>query len=211
MENRDQRRAGSRSAASQARKSLLLVCGFWYVALLGNLVWAATGLINPVAAAEIAATDLLVGEAAERYMTRKEIASEIRAKIYAKTREENSKAVRSFLTKSMNFGGAAVGSGTIEVAFSDTKNERRGPEDGKAMVRDALDERRGILEDNYKHYMRDVWTDLLVETWKGVGEVEEPLDLFDLFLWSQMFPRIPFQGDRMKLVRIGAQRAIGQT
>jgi hypothetical protein len=26
-----------------------------------------------------------------------------------------------------------------------------------------------------------------------------------------MFPRIPFQGDRMKLVRIGAQRAIGQT
>jgi hypothetical protein len=186
---------------------------FWYVALIGNLVWAATCFINPVAAAEIAATELLVGEAAERYMTQQEIAaelaSEIRAKLYAKTREENSRALRSILIKTMNVGGAAVGSGSVEVAFADTKDERRGPNDGKKMVRDAIDVHRVGLEREYKHDMRDVWTDLLVETWKGVGEVDAPLDLFDLFLWSQMFPRIPFDDDRRLMqIRDGAQLVI---
>jgi hypothetical protein len=188
---------------------------FWYVALIGNLVWAAPCMINPVAAAEIAVTEALVGEAAERYMTQREIAkqlaSEIRAKLYAKAREESSKAVRSFLIKTMNIGGAAVGSDSVEVAFTDTQHERRGPEDGKKMVRNALDVRRVALEHEYKHNMRDVWADLLVETWKGLGQVEEPLDLFDLFLWSQMFPRIPFNDDRderLLLIRIGATLAI---
>jgi hypothetical protein len=179
---------------------------FWFVALAGNLVWAAVCLIAPPAAAGIAAAEIAVGEAAERFMTQKEIAkqlaSEIRTNI-AKTAKDNADAVRSVVTKTMNFGGAAVGSNIL----TPKAKENPGAEDGKAMVRDIIGKSRANLEDDYKKSMRDVWTEQLIQIWKTAGDIE-PLDLFDLFLWAQMFPRIPYDEDRFNAVRKSAQSVI---
>jgi hypothetical protein len=163
-------------------------------------------LIAPPAAAGIAAAEIAVGEAAERFMTQKEIAkqlaSEIRTNI-AKTAKDNADAVRSVVTKTMNFGGAAVGSNIL----TPKAKENPGAEDGKAMVRDIIGKSRANLEDDYKKSMRDVWTEQLIQIWKTAGDIE-PLDLFDLFLWAQMFPRIPYDEDRFNAVRKSAQSVI---
>jgi hypothetical protein len=163
-------------------------------------------LIAPPAAAGIAAAEIAVGEAAERFMTQKEIAKQIASEIrtnIAKTAKDDADAVRSLVTKTMNFGGAAVGSDIL----TPKAKKNPGAEDGKAMVRDIIGKSRANLEDDYKKSMRDVWTEQLIQIWKTAGDIE-PLDLFDLFLWAQMFPRIPYDEDRFNAVRKNAQYVI---
>ncbi len=173
----------------------------WYLALAGNLLWAATCLIAPPAAAGIAATEIAIGEAAERFMTRKEIAKQLASDIVQEA-AKNKDQVNSFLTKTMSFGGAAVGSGILE------PKKEPGPDDGKALVRKIIGERRANLEDDYKKNMRDNWTKQLLATWDEWDDIDEPLELFDLFLWGQMFPRIPYDEERFNAIRTGAQRVI---
>jgi hypothetical protein len=175
---------------------------FWYLALAGNLVWAATCLIAPPAAAGIAAAELAAGEAAERFMTRKEIARQLATDLTKEAAKDADK-VRSFVSKTMNFGGAAVGSGVLE-----SKKKDPGPDDGKALVRDIIGKRRANLEDDYKKNMRDDWTKTLLEKWDEWDDVDEPLEGFDLFLWTQMFPSIPYDENRFNTIRNGAQRVI---
>jgi hypothetical protein len=159
-------------------------------------------LICPPAAAGIAAAELAAGEAAERFMTRKEIAKQLASDI-VKDAAKDADKVRSFVSKTMNFGGAAVGSGVLEPRKKDP-----GPDDGKALVRDIIGKRRANLEDDYKKNMRDAWTKQLIDKWDDWDDINEPLELFDLFLWAQMFPRIPYDEDRFNAIRNGAQRVV---
>jgi hypothetical protein len=201
----DQVKAGLDLAAPPAKPESRF---YWYVALAGNLIWAATCLINPVVAVEIGATELLAADAGMRVLAKEEIAlaAEIKTKL-TKMRADNSNKVRSFVSKSMNFGGAAVGSGGIEAAVSSSTPP--GPEDGKKILLDAIDEHWADLEDDYSENMLDVWTDQLVEIWKQAGgQVKKPLGLFDRALWALMFPSFPFTKDRYKLIRFEAKRVI---
>ena len=153
-----------------------------------------------------------MGEATERFLTWKDIAKQLATEIrtnIAKSAAADADALRSLVTKTMNFGGAAVGSGAIEEAVS-SQNKEPGPEDGKNLVRDIIGKRRANLEDDYKKNMRDVWTEQLLKIWRQAGNIE-PLDLFDLFLWAQMFPRIPYDEDRFNAIRGSAQRIVEST
>jgi hypothetical protein len=185
---------------------------FWFLALAGNLVWAATCLIAPEVAAGAAAAEVAMGESAERFLTQKEIAKQLATEIrtnIATAAKADANDLRSIVSKTMNFGGAAVGSGVVEQAAG-KEDKEPGPEDGKNLVRDIIGKRRANLEDDYKKHMRDLWTEQLLLVWKIAGDIE-PLDLFDLFLWAQMFPRIPYDDNRFNAIRDNAKSIVEST
>jgi hypothetical protein len=110
----------------------------------------------------------------------------------------------------MSFSGAAVGSGSVEKIARGRDLKTLGRDDGKKLVRDEIGRQRATLEDLYKKHMREDWTNQLngVAMWEAASNAPEPLDFYDTFLWGQMFPGVPYDGDRFNTIRNNARMKI---
>jgi len=176
---------------------------YWYVALAGNLLWAATALLAPpaaIAAQTVRARLLVAGEDA---------ASEA-VKNAARLAGENAARFRSHVITDMSFTGAAIGSGSVEKIARAGAIERLGAEDGKKVVRDYIGRQRANLEDLYKRYLRDTWANQLngLGIWEAAGNAPEPLDVYDPFIWAQMFPGVAYDEERFNTLRNNARAKI---
>ena len=137
---------------------------YWWIALSGNLVWAATCFLNPAAAG--AAT----------------------------------------LIKVMSFTGAAFGSGTLEKASPTPET----PGSPKEAIRKQIAKARGRLEEEFQK-KRHEWASHFskLQDWdKPDGTL---LDEFNSYIWTRMFPTIPYDTDRFDQIRMMAAKAVKST
>ena len=155
---------------------------YWFIALAGNLLWAATCFVAPEAA--------VVVKAAEKDAT-----------AVAKV------AFQSRVVAAMSVTGAAVGSGAVEKLFPNRDVDAITPEDGKNLVRDWAGKQRAVLEDIYKEQRR-AWATQLDGKWDPIANGEEPLDIYDRTIWENMFPRISYDDDRFNAIRHTAKRKV---
>jgi hypothetical protein len=152
---------------------------FWWIALAGNMLWAATCFISPPAAATAAA---------------------IRS--------------QTSVIQLMSVAGAAVGSGAVDritrkLGKQDLSKIKIHPEDGKDIVRNVVGIKRATLEDIYKA-MRANWASVLdgIAMWESASRAQEPLELYDKYIWTQMFPRIAYDEQRFNTIRDKARAKV---
>ena len=169
---------------------------YWYVALAGNLLWAATCFINPGAAVSASAIHLATAgrDTLGRFAARTALV------------EVQTSASAQRLIQLMSVGGALIGSGTAEqFAGLDAKktatfNLKIGhntekitvsgdPEaDGRHIARLVLANKRGELEELYRP-LEMQWALEIDALAQWGGDVDE---LMDNYLWMKLFPRIPY-------------------
>lgn len=109
----------------------------------------------------------------------------------------------------MSFGGAAIGSGTVQQVDSEAPK----PEDGKRLVRQHIAKKRGELEDMFKKNRRSWATSLdRIAGWEAAGDhPEKLLDTFDEYIWRQMFPQTAFIADRFDTIRLDFLNTVEST
>jgi hypothetical protein len=181
---------------------------YWFMALAGNLLWAATCFI-PVGAAVSGARVLEVAALNELNKFSDAFAKAKEAILSVETSASAQRVIQA-----MSVGGAILGSGfgeqfmgvprpapkTIRVKVDDLTEEvpaTGNPEtDGKAVLRVVLALKEGTLETVFKQRERQ-WAleiDALAQWGDDVKEI------LDSYLWTHMFPRIPY--DMKKLATI---------
>jgi hypothetical protein len=175
---------------------------FWYIALAGNLLWAATCFINPAAAGAAASA---------RYLSQRRIVYRDLAKD-AKAIGEAAEKTRTEVIQLMSVSGAAIGSGSAEELakkFPHRDLASLHPEDGKDYVRDVVGRRRAHLEDIYKQRL-ERWALELdgIAMWEAAASDQEPLGIYDQYIWEQMFPRVPYDENRYNTIRHEAQAIV---
>jgi len=148
---------------------------FWFIALGGNMLWAATCMINPVAG----------------------VGLKIGAKMSAET--------AALLTKVMSFSGAFAGSGGIQFGYEKIEKIWKDPpgsvEDAKSLAASYVVEKRDLLELIFKTKRRE-WANALADVGNWGETTEQIIDMHQQYIWDQMFPRIPYDGGDHKYTRI---------
>jgi hypothetical protein len=134
---------------------------FWWIALGGNLLWAATCFLNPAAAGEMV------------------------------------------LIKLMSVIGAAIGTGVAEKASPPPDT----PDAAKVGLRQQIAKARGKLEAEFQKKRRE-WASSFVRLQDWAKNDDTLLDEFNVYLWQQMFPTIPYDDDRFDQIRIMAVEAV---
>ncbi|MCS3896421.1 hypothetical protein M2171_005554 [Bradyrhizobium japonicum USDA 38] len=198
---------------------------FWYIALAGNLLWAATSLLSPSAAAAAASSQYVnrfvqgtkPGRAGITTPLKTDAANTAHAieSAGAHVAEGASKAAKAAevaqtrIIQLMSFSGAAVGSGTIEQLFPNRDVATLQPEDGKEIVRTVVGHRRAELEKVYKGVVKEWAAELdALAMWEAVGSSDEPRQLYDKVIWEKMFPRIPYDDQRFNVIRTTARAKV---
>lgn len=153
---------------------------YWYIALAGNLLWAATCFVPTGGPLRLAVSG--AAAAARRGAMEIEVAA---------VASVEASATGQRVIQIMSFSGATVGSGTVEQVF---KNKSTGnPEqDGKRIVREIVASKRAELEDVFKLRAQQ-WASE-IDALSGWGD--DVHDLMDRYLWVNMFPRIPYDKNR---------------
>jgi hypothetical protein len=182
---------------------------YWYIALAGNLLWAATCLLAPptaagaagakaVEAADIAALDFLSPPApgAKPLQDLSKVA-------------KATEAMQSRVITLMSFAGGTVASGTVEQVFPSRDIGSLAPEDGKNLVRNVVGRRRAELEKIYAE-VRGEWALQLdaIGMSNSLASRQQPLELYGQYLWTQMFPRIDYNENRFTAIRDTARKKV---
>jgi hypothetical protein len=185
---------------------------YWFMALAGNLLWAATCFI-PLGAA-VSGTSVL-GLLREESAAKEALRAGTLMKPFTPPNlPVETSATAQRVIQVMSVGGAVFGSGFGEQFMGGGGNTPRSitlklgettedipltgdpAADGKLIARLVLDFKEGELEQVYKKRERQ-WAleiDALAQWGDDVKEV------LDSYLWTHMFPRIPY--DQWKLGRI---------
>jgi hypothetical protein len=160
---------------------------YWFVALAGNVLWAATCLVPAGGAVAAGAAAVEAAARAQRAI------------------------------KIMSFGGAIVGSGTAEQIFGNRGNASGNLKiqigttiqqftatgdpaaDGKTIARLVLAAKRDELEDLFKSQEKQ-WALDVNDAAEGGFDVKE---VMDTFVWQQLFPRIPYKGKHQSMYQSG--------
>ena len=197
---------------------------YWYIALAGNLLWAATCLLDPPAAIGEAAAVAARVEAFD-FFTPPEFGAKAREAERAFEAElskvaKAAAAGQQRVINTMSFAGAAVGSGVIEQGMQLVREKFPGrdvgrltPEDGKDLVRDVAGRKRDELEEIYKA-MRGTWAlqlDVIAWLAKECSRDQEPLGVYDQYVWMLMFPRIDYDENRFNTIRHMALKKVEAT
>jgi hypothetical protein len=138
----------------------------FYLALAGNLLWAATSLINPAAA---------IGSAIAVQGSR--------------------------IIQVMSFTGATVGSGTITTFFPNRPVSSLSEKDGKDLIRQVAGIEATELQDVFRE-VTPQWANELDEPLaEFAGSDQQRLEMFEKRIWERVFPRIPFDDNRLNAIR----------
>ena len=134
---------------------------YWWIALGGNLVWAATCFLNPAVAGEM------------------------------------------ILIKIMSVAGATYAAGTLEKAAPPPDN----PQTAKEGIREQIAIARGTLEGEFQKKSRE-WASGFI--WLQDWGKDDPTILgdFNVYIWEQMFPTIPYDKLRFKQILNMAKEAV---
>lgn len=141
---------------------------YFWIALAGNLLWAATVFLNPAAAGEMT------------------------------------------LIRWMSGVGATIGSGAWERTSKDPHTTSPPPHDPKLIVRQQVAKARGKLEEQFQKKRRE-WA-LGFTKLQDWGQPDDAaLDLFNRYIWTQMFPWIKYDSDRFDHIRLEALEKVKGT
>lgn len=170
---------------------------YWYVALAGNLLWAATCFINLEAAVSVSAIRRALAAGAGR---------DALGKFAARTVSVETSANAQQLIAIMSVGGALIGSGTAEQLsglgetttgtfkykigdkVEDIQASGNPEVDGKYIARLVLAYKRGELEELYRP-LETQWASEIDALAQWGGDLDE---LMDNYLWTKLFPRLPY-------------------
>src|SRR5262249_33285430 len=109
------------------------------------------------------------------------------------------------LVKVMSFAGASVGSGGVQYGYDKVEEYWRDPpgnvEDAKKLAADWIVQKRDVLETLFKMVRREWATNLAaLDDWGGT--TEQIVDMHQQYIWTQMFPRIPYDNGEGKYTLI---------
>lgn len=197
---------------------------YWYIALAGNLLWAATCLLAPPAAAGAG----VIAVAAEAAATSAAVKSLARESAYLETTQllgltefpevpaaavakaaASAEARQSRVIELMTFTGAILASDTVKQVFHNRDIGTATPKDGKDIVRTWLGRQRAELEEIYKEGLTE-WALQLdeIRIWESLAGGQEPIRLYDKHIWTQMFPRTAYDNDRFNAIRDMARNKV---
>ena len=150
----------------------------FYLALAGNLLWAATAFIGPGLVGKIVtgSTGLLMGEKATEKVTAR-------------------------IVQTMSVTGATAGSNTLGEFFPNKSTSSLTAEDGKDLVRTVAGLEMTELMDIYREASIQWAKDMDDTIFEFVGKDADRLRLFEQKVWEHMFPRIPFDHHRLNEIR----------
>jgi hypothetical protein len=192
---------------------------YWFVALAGNLLWAATCFVSVEAAVPGAAVLTLLREegAAKDALRRGTL------KLFTpRNLVVESSATAQRVIQVMSVGGALLGSGTAEQIMGGGGNSPNtfrvkigentlevpatgDPEaDGKTIARLVLAFKAGELQRVYKE-REGQWASDIDALAQWGDDVKEVLDSY---LWTHMFPRIPYDESRLARIHLLALEKI---
>lgn len=149
----------------------------WFVALAGNLLWAAVCLLDPPEAVALAAVEAVGG------FFKGDV---------PKVTEELMKSVassRKTVIATMSFGGGALASG-IPNRGMDGLNEGQ----CKKLIGHLIGSKQARLEEIYRPIIAPC-AKVLNEIWAAAGNADQPFKEYDEYLWIQMFPRVKYDDD----------------
>ena len=104
----------------------------------------------------------------------------------------------------MSFAGAAIGSGSVEQIWKSPPEE---PADAKALASGWISQKRDQLEATFKAKRREWATDLAGLDGFG-GTTEQILDMFQTYIWKNMFPRIAYDNHKYSAVHTSCVKNI---
>ena len=151
---------------------------YWFIALAGNLLWAATCFVPTGGPLRLAVSG--VASATEKGAM--ELGLSAAASVEAS-------ATGQRVIQVMSVAGATIGSGTVEQLAGSTGNPEQ---DGKRVIRVIIGKKRADLEDVFKPRSSQ-WASEIDALAQWGDDVKE---LMDKYLWIKMFPRIPYDRDR---------------
>src|SRR5205814_3296105 len=130
-------------------------------------------------------------------------AAAARAAAAAKASAAAEKA-RTRMIQVMSFAGATAGTNpAAEFGPGLQPVKKFTAEDGKELVRKAVGRRRAQLETVYREEMLTAWAEELdgLWMWESVVRDEKPYELYGRYMWTEMFPRIPYDQERYNTIR----------
>ncbi len=149
----------------------------WFIALAGNLLWAAICLLDPPEAVGVAAVEAVGGF--------------FKGDLPKVTEElmKSAASSRKTLIAAMSFTGGGLASGMPNRGMDGLSEGQC-----KKLIGHLIGSKQARLEETYRPIIKPC-ANVMNELWAATGNADQPFKEYDKLLWTQMFPRVKYDDD----------------